>query len=175
MFREMFDFIYHPKETFSSWDRVSIYSMAKLGSLKALPRNKRIPYKLLGSNLPAGEVDLPQDFSNLLDVADDWHVWFNGDAPTGKPAFRLESVGSNHGLLSGIKFLFGVNSEITQLQLESAFSFICNVPAGFTVNSLVKLLSSDERTLDEFVLKYGVLNKVQKEFIQKKGLDGLRG
>ena len=178
MFREMFQMLNQNmnfNRTLDSWSGQRVWSMASLGNLKKLPRNKSLPYKR--NDNVCGETSFPQELFNLLQVADDWNVWFHGDILKGKQgssAFELRSVGSKHSLLSGIDFLYGVTYGVTSLELRGAFKFQCKVPSGFTVNDLVSLLRSDEKTLTTFVLKYGVLNNFQKDFIKQKGLDGLR-
>jgi len=177
MFREMFEMLgkkINLHETTDSWQSKYIWSMAQLGSLKDLPRNQSLPYLREASKHEYGRVDFPQELFDLLLVARDWDVWFNGDVPQGKAAFRLKVTGVYHNLISGVEFLYGVNSNISALKFQSAFDFGVNVPVGFSVKQLIELLRADEKTLIDFVLKYGVLNKVQREFIQKKGLDGLR-
>ena len=159
------------RDSVESYTQEYIWSMALLGNLSELPRSGKLSYKRESYDI--GEVDFPPELFKLEKIARDWDVWYYGDVPK-NPAFGLASIGSYHSSIRGMNFLYGVNSKITGLEFQISFDFKLNVPEGFTIDALVRLMLSGESEIETFCLTYGKLNPVQKERIKKHGLDGLR-
>ena len=146
-----------------------IFSMAQVGKLRNLqPRNN--PY-FLGKQ-KEGEVDIPEELFAFLAVPAEIDVWYYGDASSNsierEYAFELRFYGGSleapqvtvlYGLVSGIKEVI-VHSNIN--------NYVCKLPRGFSVASLVQLLTSG--SLLEFVFENCKLTRLQEERLRRFGL-----
>jgi len=171
MFREMFELfnsISAEKSLIAKAQDKFILSMAQVGKLKNLKKGSN-PYFV--GRKQDGEVDVPEEFFKLLQVPADVDVWYYGDSSDSfnrGHAFELRFYG---GELEApqVSVFYGAVSGIQEVVVHSAKNnFVCKVPSGFNMDSLVTLLSSG--SLLRFVLDNCKLTKGQEERLRKFGL-----
>ena len=181
MYREMFRMIYNrlsKKEVADfEWEKKYIWSMARLGKLNKLNCGEVNDYVRGSGDVVEGGILVPKEFEEFSKISGNVSVWYEDTVQLSNKkegAFRLH-IEDCHNIFSCVRVLYGVASGILFLEFVGVLNiFKCQAPAGFSASALVKLLKADEQILTKFILDNGVLNKAQKGYIQKKGLDGLK-
>jgi len=171
MIQEMFEFfnsLSAEKSIISKAQNKFILSMAQVGKLKNLKKGSN-PYYL--GKQQNGVVDVPDELFKLLQIPGEIDVWYYGDSASSSGrghAFELRVYGGDLEAPQ-VSVFYGVVSGIVEIVVHSARNnFVCKVPVGFNIDSLVELLSSG--SLLRFVLDNCRLSKGQKERLLRYGL-----
>ena len=116
---------------------------------------------------------VPGEFGKIFSLKIDGVLWHYRD-------ISVSDVGSEgawqiviyNGIATGafINVIYGEKTGIIGMEIRSWSSFVCDLPLDFDLDALIMLLDSDYTSLNEFVLQYGRLNKVQRERIKKFGI-----
>jgi len=157
-----------------------IFSMAQLGSLSSLKFGEKNIYYRGRGHTAEGSVLVPKELEKLLQVSvvQDADVWLNDNFPRGiggkEHGLRIQLRGDFY-TVSCIWIWYGFESGVLALEFDGTQHFICDIPKGFDLDSLVILLNAGEEKWEEFVLANGKLNQKQQTRLREVGLDGLGG
>ena len=119
------------------------------------------------------EVFVPAEFEKLQSLVPDALLWHYRDISVSdagsEGAFEIVIF---NGLAIGafVNVIYGEKTGIIGLEIRSWSSFVCDLPLDFDLDALITLLESDFTSLNDFVLHYGRLNKVQRERLEKYGI-----
>ena len=148
--------------------RERVFSMAMVGRLDELQQGVEVPFYEDGK--VSGYVKIPDEIFKLKGASDCTDVWYFGDSTFGsgqrKFAFELRLYGGLE--VPGIRVYYGHDSGILEVVVESWSNFVCDPPAGFSIESLIKIITLG--SLSKFVFDFGRLNKFQKERLLTVGL-----